>query len=363
MLSADGTEQYVLSGSWTNPLKSVNPNFGGTRVVLRDPSGNDEIIGTYPPEISAFVSGWRPIPNPPITYMLYYVSLDVNGNANSIVPGITPGFGGLTPVAQTTGSLNGGRFSLASLNGLTVSGGKLQPNATGGLGIVAGAIQMAGSVNVGATQAMTGVYIKPTTSIEGFIGFDATSGYGGGWFGQIKVGGSGPGNAPLYTDSIGNVFLDATLGGGSVSIIGGTFSLNSNGITTTLDNNLGAGGSYYGLSVKDNASSLEFRVYPNQLTWTNGSGVTIGMLGQNANSGFLEIINSLGSTALSVDSSQVDALLYIPGAGGMTIGGFLTLQSTSTSATAGTATLPSAPAGFFKMKTSSGEVRVPYYHV
>src|SRR6185437_8272784 len=110
----------------------------------------------------------------------------------------------------------------------------------------------------------------------------------------------------------GNLFLDATLGGGSVSILGGTFSLNSNGITTTLDNNLGAGGSYYGLSVKDNASSLEFRVYPNQLTWTNGSGVTIGMLGQNANSGFLEIINSLGSTALSVDSSQVDALLYIP---------------------------------------------------
>lgn len=232
-------ENYVQL-SWTNPAPSSSPQFGGVKVQYVNVTAGDGKVydlGTVFKPANTFQIV-VPAPNTIQNWDVYLVSFDVNGNVDSIAAGVTP------TLAFSVGT-TGGTFDLSNTIPSTLGGG---------IGLVSGAIQLSGVANVGQAQAFTALYIKPTSSVVGFIGYDPGSGYDGLWAQQAKVGGTGPANAPLYTDATGNVFLDATLGGGNLTITGALFTLNSSGVTTTIENlSLGSVGN--GISVKNNTNS------------------------------------------------------------------------------------------------------------
>ncbi len=265
-----GQAENYVSLAWDNPSTATSPQFGGVKIQYVNVTAGDGKVydlGTVFKPANTFQIV-TPAPNTIQNWNVYIVSFDVNGNLDTIQSGVTPT---LSFDVGTTG----GTFDLSNAVPSTLAGG---------IGLVSGAIQLSGVANVGQAQAFTALYIKPTTSIVGFVGYDSASGYDGGWFQQIKGGGTGPANAPLYSDSSGNVFLNGALGGGNVTVTGtgatmtasgsgivhagggatvsisgtgiaitnGTMTLNASGVTTTIENNSGVYGN--GLSVVNNTS-------------------------------------------------------------------------------------------------------------
>lgn len=102
-----------------------------------------------------------------------------------------------------------------------------------------------------------------------WIGDDtANSGYVGGWFKQLYAGGSGPAGAPFKSDA-----------GGNVTINGATFTLNLNGVTTSITNTYDTPiADYVGLKIQNNTSLISANVTAAQISFKSSSGTTLAAL-------------------------------------------------------------------------------------
>lgn len=242
-------------------------------------------------------------------------------------------------------------------------------------------------------------------SLIGWIGDDtANSGFVGGWFKQLRVGGANPTNSPIVADSSGNVTIN-----------GAPITLNSGGSTTTINNaSLSVGiqallaknnsGPSYDVSHTDSGFFIRAQdqfTYIGQFRCSgsgaaqnvqlliaafNGTVVTasIGLATAGAGAPFIEVVNNstgnfsqLSVSALTFNISGGGAQLSGIGAAGN--GGYLQLNDSAgnpaftldtslaayfvTSATAGSASaLPSLPAGFLLFKIGSTTHKLPFYN-
>ena len=109
----------------------------------------------------------------------------------------------------------------------------------------------------GSKPGKFGVYNASGSQI-GFIGVE--SGNEGAWFKTLSVGGTSYGNGKIKADSSGNV-----------TISDATFTLNLNGITTSI-NNVFSGSYYAGFIVSSNASpTQQIRIFPAGGVWVEES--------------------------------------------------------------------------------------------
>jgi len=135
-------------------------------------------------------------------------------------------------------------------------------------------------------------------NLIGWIGDDtANSGYVGGWFKQLRVGGASPAAAPIYCDTSGNVYIN-----------GATFVLDSNGVTTTLSNQ-SLFGSYAGVTVALNGTSTEAYVLPNEIGLVNSGGHQVVRL-------FPASTNGPGEISLNLANGSSDTYLQAGVSGG-----------------------------------------------
>ena len=242
-------------------------------------------------------------------------------------------------------------------------------------------------------------------NLIGWIGDDfANSGYVGGWFKQLRVGGASPSASPIVADSSGNV-----------TITGAPFTLSFGGSTTTI-NNTSATYGVQAVLAKNNSSPSWDVAHTDQgftirakdqstyiaLFTANGSGsseaVTFRVSGSDgsgynknvtlatggANTPFVSVANAsyaakVGYDGLYVQTSGLLTLAALTGDGGSGgNGGYLALYDsggslafsfdasttyTATSATAGSQTLPGAPAGFLIVSIGGSSRKIPYYNL
>ncbi len=298
-----GQAENYFQLSWTNP---ADVRYGGV-TVLGGVAGSGVYLpyGHVPaPGTSIEIS--LAAPNTSQNWDFYLVPYDVNNQQDSIVPGVTP------TIAVTMGT-TGGTFDSSNL---------------------------LGTASVGSGNNFVAQYVMSGATKIGFLGSDSVSGYVGAWFNQCKIGGSGPANAPFYTDASGNVFLNGTLGGGSVSITGGTFTLTDGGVTTTINSG--------GFEVTNGSASFQVTSTQVQFTGSNGN-VEI------AATGVLSVSQTgpLNTTTISGGTMTVDTEL--------TVGNVSVWYGPYSSATAGTASLPASPAGFIGIEVSGTLYKIPYY--
>jgi len=371
--SGDGIENYTLSGSATIPTGDQTFGgyqvFAHDQANGTDHS-QDWVLGTAATN-GSYNFGPYPVQSTPSTLDIYAVSFDVNNNDNTIVPGTTPRVTGISPSLQTAGSLIGTRLKASTLDATlsTSVGGKLGvpdsalaiakfastirpitlatsdpslPDAhypagtyyfnttshtlkkvaasgstwelgvNGGTDIIANTITggqiVAGSISTtelntteikvgggGSKPGQFGVYDGSNVLI-GWIG--TNGGNVGAWFKTCRVGGSGYSTAPFQADSSGNVTIN-----------GATFTLTSNGITTTVDNSTFAGFPS-GIQISDgtNVSALAAGV----VTVAHSGVAKISASYSGVTGGNIEVWNTTGShtsfwsaSGLQFDGTQV----------------------------------------------------------
>lgn len=111
--NVDGVEQFVMSGYASPPSATAYPEFAGCKVVARDTLDADPINRDHVLAYTGTNCEFRTEPLPigsPTVFDVYFVSVDVNGKENELIPGITPRVTGITVAAQTTGSLRATRL-------------------------------------------------------------------------------------------------------------------------------------------------------------------------------------------------------------------------------------------------------------
>lgn len=209
LVNADGTAVLRVNAYWTAPS---DPQFGGINLCVKKPA--DSTIyslgsaSTTPLEIT--------IPEPATvqTWRFYLVSVDVNHNRNHILDNGDGTYdAGETPwidisVGNATGQLNLAKANSSSYDtDITVSGTKLT------LGVVSAAKITTGYLRVGGSGMVSIVQIYDTfSSLIGWIGDDTgSSGYVGGWFKRLRIGGGSPASAQVVADSSGNVTISTSL--------------------------------------------------------------------------------------------------------------------------------------------------------
>ena len=236
--NADGVEVYGFSGTVAPPTDS---QYGGFKVMAHNEAdgsnhANDITLGVWGPSDTTWKTDTWPVGSGSTTWDLYCVSYDVNNNDNSLQPGVTPRVTGLVETAQTSGSLLGGR---------------VVPGSIGTTQIASAAITDAKIANCNVNKLEAG-----TANFGGTATFQSGS---SGPYVQISSTGisvSGGGTASVQITSTG-ITLTGTASISTASITGGSISgtsltLNSNGITTTLNNGTSGGsGRAAGLDVTD----------------------------------------------------------------------------------------------------------------
>ena len=128
----------------------------------------------------------------------------------------------------------------------------------------------------GSKPGQLGVF-DASNSLVAWAG--TNGGYYGLWGKQLWVGGTSPADAPLSVDGSGNIVIQ-TVGGKYA-----TFSLNTNGVTTDINNATWApSGLGTGLTVRNNSTGRIAAVAPDQIALYNGSvyRVTIGQSATNS---------------------------------------------------------------------------------
>ena len=138
-----------------------------------------------------------------------------------------------------------------------ITAGKVAANAISSDKLDATEISVGGG---GSKPGKFGVYDAGASQI-GFIGKEGSD-YGG-WFKTLSVGGTSFSTGKLKADSSGNV-----------TIADATFTLNLNGVTTSI-NNVFSGSYYAGLIVSNNSSpTQQIRVFPAGGVWVEDSSTT-----------------------------------------------------------------------------------------
>ena len=113
--------------------------------------------------------------------------------------------------------------------------------------------------------------------------------YLGMWFQNFWLGGTSPATAQIYSDSIGDVFIDGA------EIVNTPFELNLNGVTTSIENLNSAVGV---LSIKslDNATSYYSGATPTGFELFDNAGNSLGSLRSSGASGHLDLSNAGSNT-------------------------------------------------------------------
>lgn len=146
-----------------------------------------------------------------------------------------------------------------------------------------------------------------------------------------------------------------------MAIVQGSLSLSLNGITTTLGNIYCSGISDYGLQIQNNSGPnirtviSDYGIF--SFTGTTGAQAT-ALSGTAASGGVLEVYDASGNVTMSF--LGYNSLLSIT-KGGNSIQISATTV-TAGSATAGSQTLPSNPAGFWTISLNGSTAKIPYYN-
>ena len=229
---ADGTSLLRITGYFAAPS---DPAFGGAEIVALKPDGHYYTIaaGRLTP-ITADVSQ----PAAVESWTFYIRSIDINGLRNTIQGGVTPSI--TISVGNTAGVLNLTKADSSTFSSeFQISGGVFKVLNLSAATVTTGNLQVGG----GGSKVPQMKIFDTFSSLIGFIGDDTGgSGYVGAWFKQARVGGTSPSTAPLQADTSGNVTL-----------VGATFTLTANGITTTINNATNAFG-YASAIITDDGS-------------------------------------------------------------------------------------------------------------
>ena len=117
--------------------------------------------------------------------------------------------------------------------------------------------------------------------------------YLGMWFQNFWLGGTSPATAQIYSDSLGDVFIDGA------EIVNTPFELNLNGVTTSIENLNSAVGV---LSIKslDNATSYYSGATPTGFELLDNLGNSLGSLRSSGASGHLDLSNVAGTNTVNL---------------------------------------------------------------
>lgn len=120
-----------------------------------------------------------------------------------------------------------------------------------------------------------------------------TVSYLGMWFQNFWLGGTSPATAQIYSDSLGDVFIDGA------EIVNTPFELNLNGVTTSIENLNSAVGV---LSIKslDNATSYYSGATPTGFELLDNLGNSLGSLRSSGASGHLDLSNVAGTNTVNL---------------------------------------------------------------
>lgn len=289
--AADGTYKALVSFAFTPP---ADRRWGWVEIKASTDGGTTWETWAVTTDSPVVVE--RPVGRTAVTFKTGAFSVAVNGAINSYQAGTTP-------VQDIIIGTAAGMFDLTKLDPTTYDSdifkfttGEFTIWAFDGSLIVLGSIDSdklnATQINVGGAGSKPGkfaVYNGAGVQI-GFIGVEDA--YVGGWFKTLGVGGANKASAKLVADASGNL-----------SITGGSFVLNVNGITTTLTNAT-YGGNPLGVLIADNstASRIESgfvsgaaRVY--LYNGTSGSIIRLEALGANFG-GTMDLADVTGTTGI-----------------------------------------------------------------
>ena len=156
-----------------------------------------------------------------------------------------------------------------------------------------------------------------------------------------------------------------TINSGGVDIEQGKLNLNLNGVTTKIDNLFDVSG-YCGLSVVNNSSNDGMLAFPGwwELRYAGNSRVraAVSSLGH-----YVEVLDNSGATYAKLGYGALvgDGLNLNNGASVVFGGGSGTVDFNGSTATAsaGSAALPTNPAGFITIKVAGVQRKIPFYGV
>lgn len=357
-VTVDGIEEWRLKLQWSPPNDNT---FGQMKYYIQKMTGatneylESELAGntgtvTYT-KWRQFIAGE--------TYKVWFVSVDVNTQENSIVSGTTPSVTGLAPGVTTTGSMEGGRIkpgtivtaaafaatlkppevvsalpSLPSANYpvgrlvVLTTDGKLYRNvsnswnkAVDGADVINANLIIAGSVVAGAigtSQLFAGEILlgqgggKPTRfkvvdSLGGlvvFMGDDSTIPFNGIYTKRLKV-------APTIASTSPSFELNGT----TMTIDGATFTQTLNNTEVRIANDLDSTYSArVGVSVRDTSIGFQSKLMAQRLIMTDNASNAICYL------------NSLGSGQLIMHKADGTKTINLTNDAGP----FLLMQDTVT---------------------------------
>jgi hypothetical protein len=250
-----------------------------------------------------------------IYFQVAFRTLTTAGTERSSPPTVdvtvTPSAGGLRADRFDTGTLSSEFSIVGTVFGIANSGITGTKIADGSITTPKLSVT---EIDVGGSAARPAKFrvFNTSGSIIGYIGtfLDGFTTFEGGWFKELRVGGNSAPNAKLIADSSGNL-----------SIVGGTFTLDLNGITTRIANVSTTPG-YAGLIVEATADTDQRTIvlaghvgcqYSNALAYASLSVLSgYGYLALSNSSGTLTIqargdVGLINAVDVSV-SSRVDTV-------------------------------------------------------
>ena len=307
--TSDGTCRARVSTPFTPP---DDARWGGVELVIWDGETERYKVRSRTSPVEVVF----PVPDSLEAWSARVFSFDTNGRRNTYRAGVTPETG--IAVGSAAGQLDFRKFLSSSvgaslgflsqvfdlLEGAVVTG-KIAAGAVIAEKIAAGAIMAvhitAGQVDTsklttgeimvgGGTPPRPGkIGVYNASGVQNaFIGVEG--GYDGAWFGKVGIGGTSKA-APVIT-------ADST----AVTINGAKFTLNLNGVTTTIDN-AAVGGQYAGLKIALNSTGYKSAVVPSFFGAYNGSDVLLARLTGMGGYGAMTVYGSAGLVAVEVNGS------------------------------------------------------------
>jgi hypothetical protein len=356
---ADAVQQAMvqIDVSWAAPADS---RYGGAVIVLDKGLGAalKEVGGASIPPFQKF----EPAPASFQSWIVYVVTVDTNGRRNTVVPGTTPS------VTINVGAVAGQINLLRAINfGPEFTAGAQFAIANSGIGqskIQAGSIDTlrltTGNLDVGGGGSKPSQFrvFDFFNSMIGWIGQDG--GFVGGWFKQVYIGGANAFGAQIQSNS-----------SGQTSIVGATFSLQSNGVMTVINNGI-AGGSFAGVVVSDTSQNNPVVLQPGGIHILasysfgtrvvlngSGSGGSLFLLYDNANN---QRININGQTGSMRANTLVIRDLFNSTKFQIDLDGLPDFYGgAASSASAGFWSYPATCEGFVIVKVAGAQKKIPYF--
>ena len=285
--TSDGTCRARVSTPFTPP---DDARWGGVELVIWDGETERYKVRSRTSPVEVVF----PVPDSLEAWSARVFSFDTNGRRNTYRAGVTPETGIAVGSAAGTLKLNRADPGTYELTQFIIYNDRLKIFQIEGDLVVQGSIDSdrlnTNEIMVGGgggRPGKIGVYNAAGVQI-GFIGVE--DGYEGGWFKKIRIGGTSKA-APVIT-------ADST----AVTINGATFTLNLNGVTTTIDN-AAVGGQYAGLKIALNSTGYKSAVVPSFFGAYNGSDVLLARLTGMGGYGAMTVYGSAGLVAVEVNGS------------------------------------------------------------